>query len=58
MPKIGKRTKYNRHDRVGAELHFNTSKGIGVKLDNKHWYGHLTTSGKTSHNGKVTISWN
>jgi hypothetical protein len=54
MPNIGKGTKYNRHDRVGVELHFNTSKEIGVKLENKHWYDHVT-SGKTSHDVKVTI---
>jgi len=31
---------------------------IRVKLDNKHWYGHLPKSFETSHEGKVTILWN
>ena len=40
-----------------AQLHFNICKEIGVKLENKHWYEHLPTSVKTSHEGKVTILW-
>ena len=41
-----------------AQLHFNISKEIGVKLDNKHWYGHAPKSVGTSHEGKVTVLWN
>ena len=46
------------HDKVCAQLHFNICKEIGVKLDNKHWYDHVTKSVETSHAGKVTILWN
>ena len=30
---------------------------IGVKLDNKHRYEHVTKSVETSHEGTVTILW-
>jgi hypothetical protein len=47
-----------RHDTVCAQLHFNTYKEIGVKLDNKHKYENVPKSVATSHEGKVTILWN
>jgi len=43
---------------VCAPLHFNICKEIQVKLDNKHWYGHVTNSVEPSHEGKATILWN
>jgi hypothetical protein len=36
----------------------NICKEVGVKLDNEHWNDHVTTSGKISHDGKVTMLWN
>jgi hypothetical protein len=36
----------------------NNNNEIGVKLDNKHWYGHLPKSVATSHEGKVSTLWN
>jgi len=41
-----------RHDRVWAQLHFNISKEIGVKLDNEHWYDHITKPVETSREGR------
>ena len=41
-----------------AQLHFNTYKDIGVKLDKKHWYEHVPISVETSHESKVMILWN
>jgi hypothetical protein len=42
---------------VCAQLHFNTCKEIGVKLDNKHWNYHVPKLITTGHKGKVTILW-
>jgi hypothetical protein len=47
-----------RHDRVGAQLHFNICKETRVQLDTKHWYKHVPKSVETSRGGKVTILWN
>jgi hypothetical protein len=47
-----------RHDSVCAQLKFNKCKEIRVKLENKHWYGHLPKSVETSHEVKVTLLWN
>jgi hypothetical protein len=41
------------HDRVSAQLHFNICKEIGVQLDKKHWYEHVSKS-VTNQGGKVT----
>jgi hypothetical protein len=41
-----------------AELHFSIWKEIGVKLENKQCYDHVSNSVETSHAGKVTILWN
>jgi len=43
--------------RVCAQLHFNISKEIGVKLEHKHRYDPVTKSVETSHEGKVTVLW-
>jgi len=48
----------NIHDRVCAQLHFDIHKEIGVKLDNEHWYDHVSKSVTTSHEDKVTKLWN
>lgn len=40
------------------QLHFNTYKDIGVKLDMKHWYEHVPISVEPSHESRVTILWN
>jgi lysyl-tRNA synthetase class II len=57
-PILAKEQYIKRHGRVCAELHFNICKEIGVKLDNKHRYDHEPKSVETSHEVKVTISWN
>ena len=41
MPNTSKGTIHNRRDRVCAQLHFNISKEIGVKLDKEPWYDYL-----------------
>jgi hypothetical protein len=43
---------------VCAELHFNTCKEMGVKLDNERWYDHLPKPVERGHEGKVTVLWN
>jgi hypothetical protein len=55
---LAKEQYIKRHDRVWAQLHFNTCKKTGVKLDKKHWYEHLPKSVETSQGSKVTILWN
>jgi hypothetical protein len=44
--------------RMCTELHFNTYKITGVKLDNGHWYVHVPKSVAASNEGKVTTLWN
>jgi membrane-bound lytic murein transglycosylase MltF len=41
-----------------AQLHFNTCKELGVKLDSELWYEHVPKSVETSQVGKVTVLWN
>jgi hypothetical protein len=55
MPNIDKRTigYIKRHNRVCAQLHFNTCKEIGVKLDNEYWYDHVPKSVETSHKKRL-----
>jgi hypothetical protein len=57
-PILAKEQYIKRHDRVSAQLHFNTCKETGVQLDKKHWYEHVTKSVETSQGGKITILWN
>jgi len=58
-PILTKEKCIKRHDRVGAQLHFNICKETGVQLDKKkHWYEHVPESVKTSQGGKVTMLWN
>jgi hypothetical protein len=47
-----------RHDRVRAQLHFNTRTEIWIKLKNEQWYDHVSKSVKTSRECTVTILWN
>ena len=39
---LAKEQHIKRHDRVCAELHCNTCKEVGVKLDNEHRCKHVT----------------
>jgi hypothetical protein len=55
---LAKEQYIKRHDRVCAQLHFNICKELGVKLDSKLWYEHVSKSVETSQGGKVTILWN
>jgi hypothetical protein len=56
-PILAKEQYIKRHDRVGAQLHFNirVCKEIGAQLDAKHWYEHVPKSVETSQGGKVTV---
>ena len=55
---LAKEQYIKRHDRVGAQLHYNIYKENGVQLDTKHWYEHVPKSVETTQGGKVTILWN
>jgi hypothetical protein len=55
-PVLAKEQYLKIRDRVSDQLHFNICKGVGVKIDNKHWYEHVQKLVETSHEGKVTIS--
>jgi hypothetical protein len=57
-PILAKEQYIKRHNRVGAQLHFNICKETGVQLDKKCWYEHLPQSVEKSQGGKVTILWN
>jgi hypothetical protein len=57
-PILAKEQYVKRHDRVGAQIHFNICKETGVQLDKKQWYEHVPKSVVTNHEGKVTILWN
>jgi hypothetical protein len=57
-PILAKEHYIQRHDRVYVQLHFNTSKAVGVKLDSEYWYDHVPKSVEASHEYKVTLLWN
>jgi hypothetical protein len=57
-PILAKEQYTKGHDRTCAQIHFNTCKEIGIKLDNKQQYDHVPKSFEESHDGKVTILWN
>jgi len=57
-PILAKEHNIKRHDRVCAQLYFNISKEIGVKLENEQWHDRVPKSVETCHEGKVTILWN
>jgi len=40
-PVLAKEQYIKRHERVGAQLHFNICKETGVQLDKKPWYKHV-----------------
>jgi hypothetical protein len=44
-----------RYGRVFAQLHFNTCKEMGLKLDKERWYDHVTKSAEKSRKIKVTL---
>jgi hypothetical protein len=51
MPNTDKKQYIKKHDREGAQLHFNICKETGVQLDAKHWYEHVPKSVETSRGG-------
>jgi hypothetical protein len=51
---LAKEQYINRHDRVGAQLHFNICKETGVQLDTKHWCEQVPKVVEISRGGKVT----
>jgi hypothetical protein len=57
-PILAKEQYIQRHNRVCAQLHFNTCKEMGVKLHNEHWYDHIPKLAGISSEGEVTILWN
>ena len=57
-PILAKEQYVKRHDKVSAQLHFNTCKEIGVQMEKKQWYEHVPKSVETNQGGKVTILWN
>jgi hypothetical protein len=57
-PILAKEQYVKRHDKMSAQIHFNTCKEIGVQLDKRHWYEHVPNSVVTNLGGKVTILWN
>jgi len=44
-----------RNDRLFGQLHLNTCKEIGIKLNNEHWYDHIPKLVEKRREGKVTI---
>ena len=46
-----------RHDSVCAQLHFNTRKETGVKLENERWYKNAPKLVKIPED-KITMLWN
>jgi hypothetical protein len=57
-PILAKEQYIKRHDRVFAELRFNTCKELGVTLDSELWYEHVPKSVETGQVGNVTVLWN
>jgi hypothetical protein len=55
---LAKEQYIKRHDRVGAQLHFNIYKETGVQLNKKHWFENVPKSVETIGGGKATILWN
>jgi len=45
-PVLAKDQYIKRHDTVCAQLQFNTSKRIGVKLDKEYWHDHVPNRSK------------
>ena len=48
-PILAKEQYVTGHDRLCFQLHFNICKETGVKLENEHWYNHVTKSVEISH---------
>jgi hypothetical protein len=46
---LAKEQYIKRHDREYAQLHFNVSKETGVKLEEEHWYEHISKTVETSN---------
>ena len=47
-PILAKEQYIMRHDRVCVQLHFNICNKVGIQLDNKGLYKHVTKSVETS----------
>jgi hypothetical protein len=54
-PSNGKEQYVKRYGRVFAQLHFNTCKEMGLKLDKGRWYKQVTKSAETSSASKATL---
>ena len=52
-PVLAKERYLKRHDKVCAQLCFNTCKETGVKLENEHWYEHVPKLVETSSQGII-----
>jgi hypothetical protein len=57
-PVLAKEQYVKQYDRVSAQIHFIICKELGVQLDKKHWYEHVSKSVVTTLGGKITILWN
>ena len=57
-PILAKEQYIKRHDTMCAQIHYNICKEIGVRVDTKHWHGHVPKSVETAQGVKVTILWN
>ena len=53
-PIFAKEQHTKRHDRKCAQLYFNISKEIGVKLDNEHWCDRVPKPVETSQMVRLT----
>ena len=51
-PILAKEQYIKRHDRVSAQLHYNSCKEMGVQLDTKLWYELVQKSVETTQGGK------
>ena len=40
-PILAEEQYIKRHDTVSVKLHVNIYKGMGITLDNVHWYDHV-----------------
>ena len=57
MAQYGQKKDTQRHDRVWSTT-FTIFMETWLKLDKKHWNEHAPKSAETSHESKITISWN
>jgi len=55
MPNIGEKKYTKRHDKVCAQLQFNTCHEIGIKLDKEHWYEQVPKLAERIREYKIII---